>query len=65
MALFGLGTIPALFLLGFFVGRFKEGAFRSISLKIAALAVIVYGLYTGYMGVEYFIDPHKTLLNCH
>jgi len=65
MAIFGLSTIPALFLLGFFVGSMKSFSFRSTALKIAAFAVILYGFYTLYMGFEYFWDPTKTLLNCH
>jgi sulfite exporter TauE/SafE len=52
MLIFGLSTIPALFSLGFFVSLFNKTSLRDIFMKLAALAVIVYGvveLYRGYM----------------
>ncbi len=65
MAIFGLSTIPALFSLGFFVGKFSQGGFRAVMTKAAAIAVVAYGIYTIYGGYEYFVDPSKTLLDCH
>ncbi len=65
MIIFGLSTIPALFSLGFFVGWFNKSSFRSVMVKLAAIAVIGYGVYTGYEGIEYFFDETKTILNCH
>ena len=65
MFLFGIATIPALFLLGFFVGLFKQSSFRNIMVKIAAALVIGFGLFTLYNGYEYITDPTKTILECH
>jgi len=52
MLIFGLSTIPALFSLGYFVSLFSKTGIRDIFIKLAAIAVIVYGvveLYKGYM----------------
>ncbi len=52
MLIFGLSTIPALFSLGYFVGLFNKTSLRDIFIKVASLAVLVYGvseLYKGYM----------------
>lgn len=65
MFLFGIATIPALFSLGFFVGLFKQSNLRNIMIKIAAILVMGFGLFTLYSGYEYIIDPSKTLLECH
>jgi len=65
MMVFGLSTIPALFSLGFFVGLFKQSSFRGLMVKLAAIAVVLYGLMTIYSGYGYIIDPTKTLRDCH
>lgn len=65
MMVFGLSTIPALFSLGFFVGIFKQSSFRALMVKLAAIAVVIYGLLTIYNGYDYITDPTKTLLDCH
>jgi len=65
MLIFGLSTIPALFSLGFFVGLFNKSNFRNIMIKLAALSVLVYGIYTIYNGYTYIANPNKTLLECH
>jgi len=65
MMVFGLSTTPALFGLGFFVGLFQRGGLRSVMIRLAALAVIVYGGYTLYSGYEYITDPEKNILDCH
>ncbi|MEN8147983.1 MAG: sulfite exporter TauE/SafE family protein [Campylobacterota bacterium] len=65
MLVFGLATIPALFSLGFFVGLFKLSGFRGLMIKLASIAVIVYGGYTFYSGYEYIVNPDKTILDCH
>jgi len=62
---FGLSTTPALFGLGFFVGLFQRGGLRKVMIRLAAVAVIVYGLYTLYSGYEYLTDPEKNILDCH
>ena len=65
MLIFGLSTIPALFSLGFFVGLFNKSNFRNIMIKLAALSVVAYGIYTLYNGYGYIANPNKTLLECH
>jgi sulfite exporter TauE/SafE len=65
MMIFGLSTIPALFSLGFFVGLLQRGNLRRIMNRIAAVAVILYGLYTIYSGYEYITDVEKFILDCH
>lgn len=65
MMVFGLSTVPALFSLGFFVGLFQRSSLRNTMIKIAAVAVILYGLYTIYSGYTYITDPEKFILDCH
>jgi len=65
MLIFGLSTIPAMFSMGFFVGLFKQGSFRSIMIKLAAIAVIGYGLFTIYNGYGFITEPERSLLHCH
>jgi hypothetical protein len=55
MFVFGLSTIPALFSLGFFVGLFKQSEFRTLMVKLASIAVILYGLYIIYLSSKYFV----------
>ncbi|MCH9812759.1 MAG: sulfite exporter TauE/SafE family protein [Epsilonproteobacteria bacterium] len=64
MLIFGLSTIPALFSLGFFVGLFKQMAFRDTMIRLAAVAVILYGLYTLYRGYDFIQNPNKIVLEC-
>ncbi|MDX1295563.1 MAG: sulfite exporter TauE/SafE family protein [Sulfurimonadaceae bacterium] len=54
MAVFGLSTIPALFSLGFFVGIFQQSNLRNLMVRLASIAVIVYGGYTLYHGYHFF-----------
>jgi len=50
MFIFGICTIPALFILGFFVGVFRQSKLRDIFMKIASILVIAFGIFTMYMG---------------
>ena len=65
MMVFGLSTIPAMFSLGFFVGLFQKTSLRGVMIKLAAGAVILYGIYTAYAGYRYIVDPAKFILDCH
>ena len=65
MFIFGLSTMPTLFSLGFFVGLFKQSNLRDLFIKLASILVIAFGLYIGYLGYEYLVDPTKSILNCH
>ncbi|MEA1892306.1 MAG: sulfite exporter TauE/SafE family protein [Campylobacterota bacterium] len=64
MLIFGLSTIPALFSLGFFVGLYKHGKFRNIMIRLAAISVILFGIYTVYQGYEYIKYPQKNIHQC-
>jgi hypothetical protein len=64
MLIFGLSTVPALFSLGFFVGLFKNSTFRTTMSKIAAISVILFGLYTMYQGYIYIKYEQKTISQC-
>jgi uncharacterized protein len=56
MAAFGLATVPTLLALGQSISFFKEIAFRQTMNRIAALAILIYGLYSIYYGLAYFFD---------
>ncbi|MBD3806757.1 sulfite exporter TauE/SafE family protein [Sulfuricurvum sp.] len=56
MAVFGLSTVPTLLALGQSVSFFKEIAFRQTMNRIAALAILIYGIYSIYYGLAYFFD---------
>jgi len=64
MFIFGLSTVPALFSLGFFVGLYKNSKFRNLMMSIAAVSVVLYGLYTIKNGYYYIKYPQKTLSEC-
>jgi len=64
MFVFGLSTVPALFSLGFFVGIYKNGQLRNIMIRLAAVAVVLFGLYTIRNGYYYIKYPQKTLSEC-
>jgi sulfite exporter TauE/SafE len=65
MMVFGLSTIPAMFSLGFFVGLFQKTSLRGIMVKLAAVSVILYGLYTIRSGYGFIVDPERFILHCH
>lgn len=50
MVIFGLSTIPSLLGFGYIIGFLKSGNFREIMIKIASLVIIIYGIYTAYLG---------------
>ena len=64
MFIFGVSTIPALFSLGFFVGLYKNGKFRNIMIRLASVAVVIFGLYTIQNGYYYIKYPQKTVSEC-
>ncbi len=65
MFIFGISTIPAMFSLSFFVGIFKNTSVRRVMLRLASIAVIVFGLYTLYRGYDFIFNPEASILNCH
>jgi len=64
MFIFGLSTLPALFSLGFFVGLYKNGKLRNIMIRLAAVAVVIFGLYTIKNGYYFIKYPQKTVGEC-
>jgi sulfite exporter TauE/SafE len=64
MFIFGISTIPSLFLLGMLTSYFKEQNFRKVMINLASLVVIAFGIYTIYRGYDYIKHPDKSLLNC-
>ena len=59
MATFGLATIPALFFLGFITKFLQRGSLRSTMMKLAALLVIVYGVFTLTKGYKFIAHPDE------
>jgi len=64
MFIFGLSTTPALFSLGFFVGLYKNSKFRNIMIRLAAISVILFGIYTIRDGYYYIKYPQKSISEC-
>jgi hypothetical protein len=64
MFIFGLSTVPALFSLGFFVGLYKNSKFRNAMMTLAAISVIIFGIYTIKNGYYYIKYPQKTVSAC-
>ena len=60
MAIFGLATIPTMFLLASFTKVLQNGALRNSMMKIASMLVISYGIYTLYKGYLYISNPIET-----
>ncbi len=65
MFIFGISTIPALFSLGFFVSMTQKSSFRSVMMQLAAIAVIIYAVFTIYNGYGFITDPSRSILECH
>jgi sulfite exporter TauE/SafE len=64
MLIFGLSTVPALLGLGLFTALFTKSNLRRVMINLAAIVVVVYGLYTLYRGYDFIRHPDKSLLNC-
>ncbi|MDQ1325228.1 MAG: uncharacterized protein QG564_352 [Campylobacterota bacterium] len=59
MATFGLATIPALFFLGTMTKFLQKGSLRETMMKLAALLVVGYGLFTIYKGYKFIAYPEQ------
>ena len=57
MATFGLATIPALFFLGTVTKFLQKGNLRGVMMKLSALLVIAYGVFTLYKGYNFVTHP--------
>ncbi len=60
MATFGLATIPALFFLGSITKFLQKGSLRGTMMKLAAMLVIFYGVFTIYKGYNFVVHPQET-----
>ncbi|MDD2225778.1 MAG: sulfite exporter TauE/SafE family protein [Dysgonamonadaceae bacterium] len=60
MATFGLATIPALFFLATLTKFLQKGSLRGVMMKLAALMVILYGVYTLYKAYQFIAHPVET-----
>jgi sulfite exporter TauE/SafE len=59
MAIFGLMTIPALFFLGFVTKYLQQSSWRSIMMKLSAILIILYGIFTLIKGYKFISNPEK------
>jgi sulfite exporter TauE/SafE len=59
MATFGLATIPALFFLGTATRFLQRGSLRGTMMKLAAMLVILYGLFTLYKAYRFIVNPQQ------
>lgn len=57
MAVFGLATIPALLVLGMMVGFMKQFHYRDLFNRLAAIAVILFGVYTLFKAWRIWMQP--------
>ncbi len=65
MFIFGIGTIPAMFGLGFLTSMMSLSNFRNLMMSLSSIAVILYGIFTIYNGYTYLSNPNKTVQQCH
>jgi len=64
MLIFGLSTVPSMMGLGFFTSIFTHTTMRKTMMNLAAIVVVLFGLYTVYRGYDFVRHPDKALLNC-
>ena len=64
MLIFGLSTVPSMMGLGFFTSIFTHTTMRKTMMNLAAIVVVLFGLYTVYRGYDFIRHPDKALLNC-
>ena len=57
MAVFGLATVPALFILGMVSSFISQMTWRKHVLSAAAVLIALYGIYTGYKGYLMISQP--------
>jgi uncharacterized protein len=56
MCVFGLATMPVMMALGQSVSALRALNFRQAMNQIAAMAILIYGIFTIYIGLAYFFD---------
>lgn len=57
MFVFGIATVPALFILGMISGFISQMPWRKYVLTVAAVIISLYGLYTGFKGAMMIKNP--------
>ncbi len=50
MLIFGFSTLPAMVGFGFVVSSFKNSIFQNITIKLASIVIIFYGIYLSFIG---------------
>lgn len=68
MGVFGLSTLPALFLLGCFVGVaqfFNSSSIRKIMLFLSTCIIVFYGIFIFLQGLDYFLNPQNAGMHHH
>jgi len=59
MASFGFMTIPALFFLGFITKFLQQGSLRHTMMKLSALLILIYGVFTMVKGYKFVRYPDE------
>ncbi|WP_457596365.1 sulfite exporter TauE/SafE family protein [Hydrogenimonas sp.] len=57
MAVFGVATIPAMMGVGVFSSLIQRSSYRQLVIKIAAVVVMLFGLFTAYKGYMMIAKP--------
>jgi sulfite exporter TauE/SafE len=57
MAVFGLATVPALFILGMMSTMISQMTWRKHVMSAAAVLIALYGIYTGFKGYLMITHP--------
>ena len=57
MAIFGLATVPALFIIGMLSSFISQMSWRKHILTLASIIIAIYGIYTGFKGVMMIKNP--------
>ncbi len=68
MLVFGLSTVPTLFALGHITDFLRRGKLKRIMMKVSALLVVLYGVFTLYKGYRFIRYPgqmHKKMQEMH
>ncbi|MEA2028946.1 MAG: sulfite exporter TauE/SafE family protein [Campylobacterota bacterium] len=60
MAIFGLATIPTMFTLATLTKVLQNSSLRGVMMKLAALLVVSYGIYTIHKGYLFVSNPIET-----
>ena len=57
MGVFGLATVPALFILGMLSSFISQMSWRKHVLVLASIIIAIYGVYTGFKGIMMIKNP--------